>query len=79
LQKTFYEKGVVYFIDFGLSFFSKKIEDMAVDLHLLKQAIQAKHIDIPIEDFQIVLDSYDSKEVSDRLNIVEARGRNKHK
>src|SRR3989344_5659860 len=33
----------VYFIDFGLGFISNKIEDKAVDLHLLKQALQSKH------------------------------------
>ena len=33
----------VYFIDFGLGFGSHKIEDKAVDLHLLKQALEAKH------------------------------------
>src|SRR3989338_11652770 len=33
----------VYFIDFGLSFFSTKIEDRAVDLHLLKEALESKH------------------------------------
>src|SRR4030042_1167648 len=31
----------LYFIDFGLSFHSNKIEDKAVDLHLLKQALNA--------------------------------------
>ncbi|MEM4259146.1 MAG: KEOPS complex kinase/ATPase Bud32 [Candidatus Pacearchaeota archaeon] len=35
----------VYFIDFGLGFESKKIEDKAVDLHLIKQALEAKHLD----------------------------------
>src|SRR3989338_8147410 len=29
----------VYFIDFGLSFFSEKAEDKAVDLHLLKEGL----------------------------------------
>jgi len=33
----------VYLIDFGLSFFSQKIEDKAVDLHLLKQALESSH------------------------------------
>jgi len=33
----------IYFIDFGLSFFSTKIEDRAVDLHLLKEALESKH------------------------------------
>jgi hypothetical protein len=32
----------VFLIDFGLSFISSRIEDKAVDLHVLKQAIEAK-------------------------------------
>ena len=36
-------KDQIYFIDFGLSFESKKIEDKAVDLHLLKRALESKH------------------------------------
>ena len=31
----------VYFIDFGLGFISPKAEDKAVDLHLLKESIEA--------------------------------------
>ena len=33
----------VFFIDFGLGYISRKIEDKAVDIHLLKQALEAKH------------------------------------
>src|SRR3989304_6946119 len=33
----------VFFIDFGLGFSSHKIEDKAVDLHLLRQALEARH------------------------------------
>ncbi|HLC62236.1 MAG TPA: KEOPS complex kinase/ATPase Bud32, partial [Candidatus Nanoarchaeia archaeon] len=36
----------IYFIDFGLSFFSEKAEDKAVDLHLLKEALESKHYKI---------------------------------
>ncbi|MBS3081831.1 Kae1-associated serine/threonine protein kinase, partial [Candidatus Pacearchaeota archaeon] len=37
------KKNKVYFIDFGLGFHSPRIEDKAVDLHLIKQALEAKH------------------------------------
>src|SRR3989344_4165394 len=37
------EKGKLYFIDFGLGYENGKIEDKAVDLHLIKQALEAKH------------------------------------
>src|SRR3989338_839758 len=33
--------GVLHFIDFGLGFISNRIEDKAVDLHLIKQALEA--------------------------------------
>ena len=36
-------KFAIFFIDFGLGFISNKLEDKAVDLHLLKQALEAKH------------------------------------
>src|SRR3989338_6220467 len=36
------KKDKIFFIDFGLSFFSTKIEDRAVDLHLLKEALESK-------------------------------------
>ena len=35
----------ISFIDFGLSFFSTKVEDKAVDLHLLKRALDSKHFE----------------------------------
>lgn len=74
----------VFFIDFGLSFFSQKIEDKAVDLHLLRQALESKHYDIWEDAFRVVLDAYrknypSHKEVFSRLDKVEQRGRNKHK
>src|SRR3989344_8429437 len=33
----------IFFIDFGLGYISNKTEDKAVDLHLLKHALEAKH------------------------------------
>src|SRR3989344_7619899 len=38
-----YSKNKLYFVDFGLGFESNKAEDKAVDLHLIKQALEAKH------------------------------------
>ncbi|MBT3720315.1 Kae1-associated serine/threonine protein kinase [archaeon] len=74
----------VYFIDFGLSYFSKKIEDKAVDLHLIKQALESKHHTIFEKAFSLVLKGYKNKsknynEVITRLEKVESRGRNKKK
>ena len=75
-------EGKVYFIDFGLSFYSKKIEDKAVDLHLLKQAFEAKHFKIAEQAIKIILENYNSlqkKETIERLRIVENRGRYKER
>ena len=78
-RKKFLE---VYFIDFGLGFQSHKIEDKAVDLHLLKQALEAKHFKTWKILFKEFLKSYstskDSKKVLERLKAVERRGRYKN-
>ena len=75
--------GKIYFIDFGLSFFSHKIEDKAVDLHLLKQALESKHYKFWDRAFNAVLEGYkkseNSVEVIKRLEQVEKRGRYKQK
>ena len=78
------EKNEIFFIDFGLSFFSAKIEDKAVDLHLLKEALESKHSEIWEECYKAALESYaekaiDGKDVIKRLRVVEKRGRYKHK
>ncbi len=69
-----------YFIDFGLSFFSEKAEDRAVDLHLLKEALESKHYKIWEGGFKSVLEAYNkeankSGETLKRLEAVEKRGR----
>ena len=71
----------IYFIDFGLGFISHKFEDKAVDLHLLKQALEAKHFKNWEILFREVLKTYskfkDSEIVLERLKAVEKRGRYK--
>lgn len=72
----------INFIDFGLSFFSTKEEDKAVDLHLLDRALESKHHEIYEECMQAVLEGYkesypDAEKVLDRLEKVQLRGRNK--
>ncbi len=67
----------IYFIDFGLGFFSRKVEDKAVDLHLLKQALESKHYKTFKSSYNQILKSYNNKEVIKRLDKVESRGRYK--
>ena len=72
----------VYFIDFGLAFQSHRAEDKAVDLHLLKQALEAKHFKHWEKLLQWVLKGYSNsknyKNVLERVEKVELRGRYRH-
>ena len=74
----------IHLIDFGLSFFSHKVEDKAVDLHLFRQALESKHYTVWQEAFRAVLESYakharDADLTLKRLEKVEKRGRHKQK
>ena len=74
----------IFVIDFGLSYISPKVEDKAVDLHLLKQGLESKHFEFWREAFNTVLKSYknhylEAETVINRLNKVEERGRYKRK
>jgi len=71
----------IFIIDFGLGFVSQRIEDKAVDLHLIKQALEAKHFQNPQQLFKEFLKAYkwgDYKKVLGQLKKVESRGRYKH-
>lgn len=71
----------VYFIDYGLGFSNAKTEDKAVDLHLIKQALEAKHFLHFEKFFSQVLKGYKTsknyKQVISRFEKVEKRGRYK--
>ncbi len=71
----------VYFIDFGLSFHSQKVEDKAVDLHLIKEALEAKHPTISKFAYDFVIKGYKHSQnynkVIKQLEAVEKRGRYK--
>ncbi|MCD4759319.1 Kae1-associated serine/threonine protein kinase, partial [archaeon] len=73
----------VYFIDFGLGFISPKEEHKAVDIHLLKQALESKHYKHFEELYKNFLKGYKTsknyKKVMERLEKVELRGRYKRK
>ncbi|MEK6906562.1 MAG: hypothetical protein AABW81_03000 [Nanoarchaeota archaeon] len=72
----------VYFIDFGLGFISNRIEDKAVDIHLLKQALEARHFknwEVLFSEFiKGYKNSKDSKKILQQLDSVEKRRRYKH-
>jgi len=73
----------IFFIDFGLGYISKKVEDKAVDLHLLRQALEAKHFQHWKTLFEEFKESYskdypESKQIFERITAVEKRGRYRH-
>jgi len=77
------KKEKVYFIDFGLAFQNAKYEDKAVDIHLLKQALEAKHFKHWEELYEEFVKGYkkenpNSRIIFDRLKAVEKRGRYRH-
>jgi Kae1-associated kinase Bud32 len=74
---------IIYFIDFGLGYFNGKYEDKAVDIHLLKQALEAKHFkkwEILYKEFEKgyrLINKKEAEKTLNQLNKVEKRGRYK--
>lgn len=83
-KKTNLREPIIYFIDFGLGYFNGKFEDKAVDIHLLKQALEAKHFENWKELFKEFEKGYKyvdkemAEKVFNQLVKVEKRGRYKH-
>lgn len=76
------ETGEINLIDYGLSSFSSKEEDKAVDLFLLDRALESKHYQFYPEIFENVLEGYqetypDAAKILERFQAVKRRGRNK--
>jgi len=81
------EPGQLYFIDFGLSFVSSKVEDKAVDIYVLKRAFISTHpgsealFDQILEKYKGLMSGGPGKNEAKGLQIVakfkdvEQRGR----
>lgn len=74
--------GEVCFIDFGLGFFSQRVEDRATDLRLLRQVLEATHHTVWERAWEAILDGYrdtsdQAEDVMERLEEAESRGRYK--
>ncbi len=72
--------GKVFFVDFGLGYQSHRIEDKAVDLHLLRQALESTHFSVAGKAWKIILKAYernnsDADKVLRTLHAIEKRGR----
>jgi TP53 regulating kinase-like protein len=75
------DRNDLYLIDFGLSFYSERIEDRATDIRVIKEILSSAHILIFEETYQNFLDGYSeytNHDFNRILNIVkeiERRGR----
>ncbi len=70
----------IYFIDFGLGFFSKKIEDQGTDLRLLHEAFKSTHYQILDVCWENVIKGYkeehsNTDSVLNRVSEIEKRAR----
>jgi TP53 regulating kinase-like protein len=74
-------KDDLYLIDFGLSFYSQRIEDMATDIRIIKEILSSAHIQIFYDTYKRFLKGYElttNNNFSRILKVVkdiEARGR----
>lgn len=72
---------IIFLIDFGLGYFNGKYEDKSVDIHLLKQALEAKHFQnwkVLFKEFEKgYKTSKNSDKIFNQLTKVEKRGRYK--
>jgi Kae1-associated kinase Bud32 len=71
--------GKVYFIDLSLGSKAASLEEMGVDLHLLREAFQSAHSDI-MYAYDIIAETYvreyaGGKEVLAKVKDIEERGR----
>lgn len=69
-------------IDFGLSFFSQRLEDMASDVRMLKEVLNSVHYEIYDQAFSNFSDAYSSfsasekgKKVLRKVDEIQSRGR----
>ena len=65
----------IFIIDFGLSFYSGKNEDKAVDLYVFERAVKCGHKEEYLEPFYKSYSENGSKDVLKKLESVRLRGR----
>ena len=77
-------KDNIYFIDFGLGFFSRKIEDQGTDLMLLHEALKSTHFKILDLCWKSVIKGYEKEysnlnQVLKKIEEIEKRARYKER
>jgi len=65
----------LFLIDFGLGKVSSRLEDKAVDIHLLKECLKSKHHVHWMTYWKVFKNNYGLKKTFDQLEKVEARAR----
>ncbi len=74
-------KHELYLIDFGLSFYSQRLEDMATDIRIIKEILGSAHIHVFEETYQSFLEGYSActnynfSRILKVVKDIEARGR----
>ena len=66
--------GKIFLIDFGLGFFSNKIEDKAEELILFKRSLETKYKNWQ-ECWKSFKESYENEDVFERMKKIEKRWR----
>ena len=75
LESRIKKHGRLFFVDFGLGSFSRKIEDVATDLVVFKKTFNATHSGIK-NGWELVMKGYaPSRDLIDRMNAIEKRAR----
>lgn len=74
------KENQIFFIDFGLGFFSKRIEDKGTDLKLMKEALKSTHFNLLNICWDNILKGYrkeykDANKVLEKVLEIEKRGR----
>ena len=70
-----FKNDKLYFIDFGLGYFSKKTEDKATDLIVFKKTFNATHSKLKNGWDLVMLGYKPSKEMVERMQTIEKRAR----
>jgi Kae1-associated kinase Bud32 len=75
MLKRIKSKGRLFFIDFGLGYYSKKVEDKATDLVVFKKTFNATHSGIK-DGWKKVMQGYKpDAELKERMGQIEKRAR----
>jgi Kae1-associated kinase Bud32 len=74
------KEGRIYFIDFGLGEFSRRVEDQGVDLNLLYEAMKSTHIKILNICWRNIVTGYEkeykgAEQVLRKVDEIERRAR----